>query len=206
MNILNEIYSPSVPVVKNNRVIDEISFGEAVERIKSPEPEIRKSISQYRDHWKRRNNYSEEDAEVQLEEIENSLPWFVPIQLIEPFSQDRQFKQTDLMVLDFEKLGDIECAKYRIAQLPSVYSAFISTAGDSLHVIHRFEEPIKSVELLLDQFHNIYDHGDFHIMRVFCKPNIVLAFAQSFDPDIYFNPDATKLPIEVFGCDTVFYN
>ncbi len=206
MSLLNKIYSPSILVYENNRVIDEISFGETVERIKSPEPEIRKLIFQYRDLWKRKNNYSEEDAEVQLEEIENSLPQFLPGQLEDPYSQEREFKQTELLVINFERLGDVEAAKYRMVQLPSVYCAFISTAGDSLQVIHRFEEPIRSMKLLLDQFYNIYDHGDFHIMRVFCKPNPTLGFTQSFDPDIYFNPESIRKPNEVCDWDLTFYN
>lgn len=206
MNYLNKILSPSVLVYKNNRIIDKISFAATVERIKNPEPENKKLIYQYRDLWKQKNNYSQEDVGAELAAIENSLLQFSPCQMIEPFSQDRQFKQTDLLVLNFERLGDVEAAKYRMVQLPFVYCAFTSLPGDSLHIIHRFEKPIQYSELLFYQYFNIYPPNEYHIMNAFCTPSIDYGFTLSFDRDIYFNPDATTLPIEVFDCDTVFYN
>lgn len=91
-----------------------------------------------------------------------------------------------LVCLDFDHVKDVLDKKVEMSFLPFVYAAFVSPSGDGVKVIVRIPKEINNhrgyYTGLIKLFHEL-DTTSINESRV-CYT--------SYDPDIYFNPDAIE--------------
>ena len=98
-------------------------------------------------------------------------------------------EHSGLICLDFDHLPNVTKRKEELKAFPFIYAAFISPSGDGIKALARIPADVKT--------HRGFFNGLRDIMPDIDKSGINLARVcyESYDPDIYVNPNATVFDV-----------
>lgn len=118
-------------------------------------------------------------------EIKKSLPGYCFSGTFSNRSKIGLKKHSGLLVLDFDKVEDVQVLKDSIIDLPFVFSAFISPGGEGLKVLVRIPPEPENHELY---YTAIFNHINHPALDQSGKDVSRFCF-ESYDPEIYINPE-----------------
>lgn len=118
--------------------------------------------------------------------IKNSLPCYTFSGTFSTRSKIGLKKHSGLIILDFDKVDDVQSLKDSICDIKYVFAAFISPSGDGLKVLVKIPAVEQEHELYFNALHKFFnspylDQSGKDVAR--------LCF-ESYDPDIFINPDS----------------
>ena len=129
--------------------------------------------------------------QLQADEIKKKLPAVTFSGIFYPTRSDgNQIEKSGFIVLDFDKLDNLQDKKVELSKWEHCYAVWISPSGNGLKVLVRVSEPDKH----RDHFKAIQERWPL-VDRTGVNPSR-LCF-ESYDPDIYLNESA-KVFTELF--------
>lgn len=144
--------------------------------------------------------------EKQYRELKKELPYFV-CGLFHPSVRRREnFAEIGHFLLDLDHLSQAEIPVEALAQrmhgLPEVEMCFTSPGGDGLKLMFRLGEGCRDAAMF-SAFYKVFSRrfADKHNLRQvvdFATSDVSRACFVSFDPEAYYNPDATPIAMENF--------
>ena len=185
-------------ITGKNDPLTKISLSNLMLKIKNPKLPFIQKITQLR--------ITKQIDIVKYKELKKDLPYFT-CALFHPNIRIKQnFAAINCFVLDLDNLSkyptiDITQLKHQFKQNNTILSFFISPGADGLKLIFKLKQPCKDAA----HFSAFYKTFALNFAKEYNLDNVVdystsdvtRACFVSFDPDAYYNPNATPIDLDL---------
>ena len=178
------------------------SFQEIVDEIFRPDDDVYTSIefiqSSIEDFWMEGDQKEINEFISAKKKFKISLPHFSMAKFENNYRTNKNFISTEFMILDVDKVPDLNLLRKRLRTDSTVYCFFRSPSGNGLKIIFQFDNPITEEK----RFSFICRHyAEKFTMEYGVDVDKIFDAARScfvsVDPNIYTNYECEKLSIEI---------
>lgn len=143
---------------------------------------------------------------VQYRELKKLLPYFVCGVFHPPVRRKEHFAAIELFIIDLDHLAAFDIDKTSLTEKlknnPNVLLVFTSPGADGLKIMFRLSERCTD-EALFSNFYKIFATrfaAQYGLQSVidYNTSDVTRACFVSYDPEAYFNPEATSLEMKTF--------
>jgi len=136
-------------------------------------------------------------------ELKSQLPHFSMAKFKDGYRSNDNFDSTQHMILDFDKIQDVESLKEKFEKDDRIFLIFNSPSGDGLKVILCFDQPIKSVKkfkIISKHYAQVFSKEyEVEVDNIF---DAARACYISYDPYLHKNYSCEKLSVDVTPSNT----